>query len=70
LVVRRDPGLGGIDDRTGYVRHRNRIGVNGAIWGFLPALDERSMRLVPFWEYALSFWRSVFPACDARKPLL
>jgi hypothetical protein len=44
--------------------------VNGETWGFLPYLDERSMRLVPFREYALSFWRSVFPACDARKPLL
>jgi hypothetical protein len=25
---------------------------------------------VPSLPYALSFWRSVFPACDARKPFL
>jgi hypothetical protein len=30
----------------------------------------RGSIFVPFPAYALSFWRSVFPACDAGQPLL
>jgi hypothetical protein len=60
--------------RSGDVRHLNRIRrtacSRGFSSGFRAFLDAPGTCLVPSLPYALSFWRSVFPACNARKPLL